>query len=55
MKEMKLDFCTMDLIQMPSDDVVFLELNAQDRWFWIQILTGMNISHDIAKYLVYDR
>ena len=47
-------FCTIDLIQTPSDDIVFLEVNTQGRWFWIQMLTGMNISADIAKYLISD-
>jgi glutathione synthase/RimK-type ligase-like ATP-grasp enzyme len=38
-----------DLILTPSNDFVFLEVNPNWRWWWIQQLTGVNI----AKKLRY--
>jgi glutathione synthase/RimK-type ligase-like ATP-grasp enzyme len=38
-----------DLILPPSNDFVFLEVNPNGRWWWIQQLTGVNI----AKKLRY--
>ncbi|HZA70249.1 MAG TPA: hypothetical protein VE548_11175 [Nitrososphaeraceae archaeon] len=51
MKIMNLEFGAVDLIQSPDDEMVFLEINPNGRWWWIQELTGMAISKDIAQYL----
>lgn len=51
MKKMGLKFGGVDLIRTPSDDFIFLEVNPNGRWWWIQELTGMNIAKDIADYL----
>ncbi len=48
MKTMNLEFGAADLIRTPSDEFVFLEINPNGRWWWIQELTGMNIAKDIA-------
>jgi glutathione synthase/RimK-type ligase-like ATP-grasp enzyme len=55
MELMGLEFGAIDLIQTPSDDIVFLEVNSGGRWWWIQELTGMNIAKDIAHYLAIDK
>lgn len=51
MKKMNLEFGAADLIRTPTDEFVFLEINPNGRWWWIQELTGMNIAQDIAKNL----
>ena len=51
MKDMKLEFGACDLIRTPNDDYVFLEINPNGRWWWIQELTGINLARDIALHL----
>ena len=51
MKNMNLEFGAVDLIRTPNDEYVFLEVNPNGRWWWIQELTGMNIAKDIALHL----
>ena len=51
MKLMKLEFGAADLIRTPDDEYVFLEINPNGRWWWIQELTGMSIAKDIAHHL----
>jgi glutathione synthase/RimK-type ligase-like ATP-grasp enzyme len=51
MKLMNLQFGAVDLIKTPDDNFVFLEVNPNGRWWWIQELTGMNIAKDIALFL----
>jgi len=51
MKVMDLNFGAVDLIKTPEDKIIFLEINPNGRWWWIQELTGMNISKDIATSL----
>ncbi len=51
MKISQLEFGVFDLIRTPNDEFVFLEVNPNGKWLWIEDLTGMNISKDIAKYL----
>jgi glutathione synthase/RimK-type ligase-like ATP-grasp enzyme len=50
-EKMNLRYCTIDMINTPSDEIVFLEVNSQGRWYWIQQLIGLDISVDIARYL----
>jgi glutathione synthase/RimK-type ligase-like ATP-grasp enzyme len=51
MKLMNLEFGAADFIRTPDDEYVFLEINPNGRWWWIQELTGMNIARDIALHL----
>jgi glutathione synthase/RimK-type ligase-like ATP-grasp enzyme len=51
MKLMDLEFGTIDLIRTPNDNFVFLEVNIKGGWWWIEEITKMNISRDIAYYL----
>ena len=51
MKDMKLEFGGCDLIRTRDDDYVFLEINPNGRWWWIQELTRVNMAKDIALHL----
>lgn len=46
-----LSFSTIDLVVQPDDSVVFLELNPNGQWGWIEELTGMPIAQSIAVLL----
>ena len=48
---MDLEFGTIDLIRTPNDNFVFLEVNTKGGRWWIEEITKMNISRDIAYYL----
>lgn len=48
---MGLEFGTIDLIQTPTDEIYFLEVNPMGKWWWIQEVTGINIASTIARYL----
>ena len=50
-KLMNLEFGAADFIRTPDDEYVFLEINPNGRWWWIQELTGMNIAKNIALHL----
>jgi len=45
-------FGAIDLIVTPDDDHVFLEVNPNGQWLWIEELTGLPISHAIADLLM---
>mgnify|MGYP001571439320 CR=1 FL=1 len=51
MKEFGLSFGAVDMILTPENDFVFLEVNPQGQWGWIEELTGMPISNAIAENL----
>jgi glutathione synthase/RimK-type ligase-like ATP-grasp enzyme len=51
MEIMRLEFGAIDLIQTPDNEIFFLEVNPNGRWWWIEELTGMTIAKDIAHYL----
>lgn len=47
-----LNFATFDFILTPDNRYVFLELNPNGQWLWIEHLTGLPISQAIAKLLI---
>lgn len=47
-----LSFGAIDMIFTPEEKYVFLELNPNGQWGWIEILTGMPISQAIADLLI---
>jgi glutathione synthase/RimK-type ligase-like ATP-grasp enzyme len=51
MQRMGLNFGAVDMIKTPDNELVFLEINSNGRWWWIQELTGVNIAKDIAIFL----
>ena len=54
MKQFNLNFGACDMIRTPDDEFVFLEINPNGRWWWIQELTQMKIAKSIAKFLARD-
>lgn len=36
------------MIKTPYDELIFLEVNAKGRWWWIQELKGIDIAKDVA-------
>jgi hypothetical protein len=45
-------FGCIDLIVTPDDEYVFLEINPNGQWRWVQELTGMPIAEAIAELLI---
>lgn len=52
MKSLDLNFATLDLILTTDDRCVFLELNPNGQWLWIENLTGLPISQAVADLIV---
>ena len=52
MKNLGLVYGAIDMIKTPDDELIFLEVNANGRWYWIQELTKIDIAKDIALALV---
>ena len=51
-KELGLYFGAIDMILTPSNDYVFLEINPNGQWGWIEQLTDMPISSCVADFLI---
>lgn len=51
LKELNLRFGAIDLIKTPSGEYVFLEINPNGQWVWIENQTGQKISDAIIEYL----
>lgn len=49
-----LNFATLDFVLTPDKKYVFLEMNPNGQWLWIEDLTGLPISQAIAD-LLYDK
>lgn len=54
-EKLGLNFATFDLILTPDNNYVFLELNPNGQWLWIEQLTGLPISNAIADLLINRR
>lgn len=52
LKEMGLIFGAIDMIYTPDKRYIFLEINANGQWLWIEKLTGLQISKAIAELLI---
>ncbi len=46
-----LAFGAIDLIRTPSDEYVFLEINPNGQWLWLEDLLGFRISEAVATWL----
>lgn len=53
--ELNLCFGAIDMILTPDDDYVFLEINPNGQWAWIEALTGIPIASAIANLLANGR
>ncbi|WKC46934.1 hypothetical protein [Pseudomonas veronii] len=51
MRELGLVFGCFDLILTPEGEYIFLEVNPNGQWLWIESLTGMKITSAIAALL----
>jgi glutathione synthase/RimK-type ligase-like ATP-grasp enzyme len=51
MKELKLEFGAIDMILTPDNRYVFLEINPNGQYGWIERATGLRISEALAKHL----
>ncbi|MBX7220856.1 MAG: hypothetical protein K1Y36_12975 [Blastocatellia bacterium] len=51
-KEMGLVFGCIDLILTPDDRYVFLEINPNGQWGWIESLTGMPIGDNLVQMMI---
>jgi acetyl/propionyl-CoA carboxylase alpha subunit len=52
MKIMQLEFGALDFIVDPEGNWWFLEVNPSGQWLWIETLTGLDISGEIAQWLI---
>lgn len=51
LKELYLEFGAIDLIKTPEGKYVFLEINPNGQWAWIENQTGQKISEAIINFL----
>lgn len=51
LKKLNLGFGAIDLVKTPSGEYVFLEINPNGQWVWIENQTGQKISDAIIEYL----
>lgn len=52
-QKLGLSFGCIDMIVTPSGEYVFLEINPNGQWLWIEHLTGLPISDAIAELLAH--
>lgn len=53
LQELDLKFGAIDLIKMPNGEYVFLEINPNGQWAWIETQTGQKISDAIINHLIH--
>ncbi len=46
-----LNYGAIDLVLTPEDDYIFLELNPNGQWLWIEKLTDLKITAELARLL----
>lgn len=51
LKLLDISFGAIDMIKTPTGEYVFLEINPNGQWAWIEIDTGLKISEGIIKFL----
>jgi glutathione synthase/RimK-type ligase-like ATP-grasp enzyme len=51
MRSLRLTFAAIDLIQTPSGDYVFLEVNPSGQWLWLDDRLTLGISDEVASWL----
>ncbi len=50
-KKLNLSFGAIDMIKKPNGEYVFLEINPNGQWAWIEMETGLQISDEIIRFL----
>lgn len=51
LRNLNLHYGAIDMIVTPDNEYVFLEINANGQWAWIEMLTGFPIAKEIATLL----
>lgn len=54
LKELNIKFGAIDIIKTPNGDYIFLEINPNGQWAWIEMQTGQKMSDEIIKFLQND-
>lgn len=54
LKRLDLNFGAIDLIKKPDGSYIFLEINPNGQWVWIETQTGLQISEAIIRFLSFD-
>lgn len=52
MKEIGLKFGCIDMIVTPEGEYIFLEINPNGQWYFVQLKTEVQIAKEIAKLLL---
>lgn len=52
MRKIDLQYGAIDLIETPSNDFVFLEINPSGQWEWIHVLAGLDIPTAVVDMFV---
>jgi len=55
LKRLGLVFGCFDMVRTPSGELVFLEINPNGQWYWIEALTGMPLADAFAGLLAKGR
>jgi len=55
MRRLKLNYGAIDLIEDENGEYVFLEINPNGQWAWIEKQAGYDISGEIARHLAYGK
>lgn len=50
-RDVGLDYSGIDLIRTPEEEYVFLEVNSEPAWLWIEDLTGLPVTRALAGLL----
>jgi glutathione synthase/RimK-type ligase-like ATP-grasp enzyme len=51
-RQLGLEFGAIDLVEKPDGSFVFLEINPNGQWGWLQLATGVDLAGAIARRLV---
>lgn len=52
LREYDIEFGAIDMILTPAQEYVFIEINPNGQWLWIEELTGLPIAEAIARFLI---
>lgn len=48
---LSISFGAIDLVRDKNGDYIFLEINPNGQWAWVEMETGLKISDEIIKFL----
>jgi hypothetical protein len=53
MNRLELTFAAIDLVETPSGDFVFLEVNPNGQWLWLDDMLDLGVSRAVASWLAW--